>query len=728
MLAGQQPLRGRLGRINPRIWIVLGVVVVIDRGRAGLHGLSLYDVRMAENGKPVLAAIDRVYVPYKAIWGSERVVVEGVRLEIERGGPGDNITALLQRLAPKGGAAAGGGKSTRRNPPVSLRGGTVRARDLRRGAAMAVEGLNIDLEPGREMVIETAAFAGIVRVRGGDKDPKFGAGKLRMTVPLAGMRPLPAPTVEVSGGYLTPMPNLGLTGIRGTVKPVPAPAGAAGDAGAGPRPLIVALEGSYGGARERLWTATGQVQPPVDGHALGLNIVLRAARFSLERIREVLPPSILDPSATSVDAELDLAVADGALSFRGKLDVSGLQLQHPAVSSEPVRGLALGLALDGKLDPVKRRLELAKLEGRMRGLVGSVRGAVELTPGKFQFPDGSEMPMVPKIDLRVQVPKIACAKILESIPGPIVPHLQGFVMKGNFEADLYTKIDYSDLENMQLLGKVGIDGCQVLKAPEEVTDLAGPGSLTQIVEIPSLDKNAPPGANELLAFAIGPENPDFVPYDQISPYLVSSIMTTEDGGFFKHRGWVSSEFKTALRRNLKNGGFRLGASSITMQMVKNVLLSREKTLSRKLQELFLVWHIEKMLPKERILELYFNAIEFGPRIYGIGTASRHYFGKHASQLTPMEAAFFSSILPSPKRRYIQYCHGQLFPPWDKYVRRILARVKERGRITEEEYVQAAAQPLVFDLTARTMTEPECMAWIKKITARIPEPPPPEVEN
>ena len=104
-------------------------------------------------------------------------------------------------------------------------------------------------------------------------------------------------------------------------------------------------------------------------------------------------------------------------------------------------------------------------------------------------------------------------------------------------------------------------------------------------------------------------------------------MTTEDNGFFKHRGWVSSEFKSALRKNLQRGGFRLGASSITMQMMKNVLLTREKTLSRKLQELFLVWYIEQNLPKERILELYFNAIEFGPRIYGIGAATRHYFGK-----------------------------------------------------------------------------------------------------
>ena len=151
-------------------------------------------------------------------------------------------------------------------------------------------------------------------------------------------------------------------------------------------------------------------------------------------------------------------------------------------------------------------------------------------------------------------------------------------------------------------------------------------------------------------------------------------MTTEDNGFFKHRGWVTSEFKSALRRNLQRGGFRLGASSITMQMTKNVLLTQEKTLSRKLQELFLVWYLEQNLPKERILELYFNAIEFGPRIYGIGAATRHYFGKKPRELTPLEAAFFSSILPSPKRRYVQYCHGALAAQWDKYVHRIMAKV------------------------------------------------------
>ncbi len=204
-------------------------------------------------------------------------------------------------------------------------------------------------------------------------------------------------------------------------------------------------------------------------------------------------------------------------------------------------------------------------------------------------------------------------------------------------------------------------------------------------------------------------------------------MTTEDNGFFKHHGWVTSQFKGALRRNLERGGFRIGASSITMQMVKNVLLSQEKTLSRKLQELFLVWYLEQVLPKERILELYFNAIEFGPRIYGIGAAARHYFGKRPSELTPLEGAFFSSILPNPKRRYIQYCHGSPYPPWDKYVHRILATVHQRGHLTDEEYEQAAPQTLVFDRHEATFTEKQCLDWVKKMTAR-PEPEaPPELD-
>jgi membrane peptidoglycan carboxypeptidase len=300
------------------------------------------------------------------------------------------------------------------------------------------------------------------------------------------------------------------------------------------------------------------------------------------------------------------------------------------------------------------------------------------------------------------------------------------VLQGTFSADLSTRIDYANLDALELGGKVGIDGCKVVAAPPEVLKLSGPDSIIQMVDVPP--KPGDPGTFETYMFPIGPANPDFVPFDKISPHLINSIMTTEDNGFFKHRGWVTPEFKTALRRNLQAGAFRFGASSITMQMVKNVLLAHEKTLSRKLQELFLTWYVEQQLPKERILELYFNAIEFGPRLYGIGAAARHYFGKSASDLTPIEAAFFSSILPSPKRRYVQYCSGVPNAKWDKYVRRILAKIHERGRLTDEEYTDASAAPLTFDVTERGMTEKQCLDWVRHMTQR-PEPEPePEPEN
>jgi membrane peptidoglycan carboxypeptidase len=163
--------------------------------------------------------------------------------------------------------------------------------------------------------------------------------------------------------------------------------------------------------------------------------------------------------------------------------------------------------------------------------------------------------------------------------------------------------------------------------------------------------------------------------------------------------------------------------------VKNVLLAHEKTLSRKMQELFLVWYLEQLLPKQRILELYFNAIEFGPRLYGIGPAARHYFGKSASDLGPLEAAFFSSILPSPKRRYVQYCAGALNAKWDKYVRRIMAKTHERGRLSDEEYDAAQMTPFAFNTAERGLTEKQCMDWVKQITATPqPEPEPSEAES
>jgi membrane peptidoglycan carboxypeptidase len=132
-----------------------------------------------------------------------------------------------------------------------------------------------------------------------------------------------------------------------------------------------------------------------------------------------------------------------------------------------------------------------------------------------------------------------------------------------------------------------------------------------------------------------------------------------------------------------------------MQMVKNVLLYRDKTLARKLQELFLTWYLETQLEKDRILEIYVNAIEYGPGLYGIKPAALQYFGKLPIELSPTEAAFFSSILPAPKRRYKQFCKDKLSNWTIKKVERILALMYRRGRLSDEELQLAQMTPLVF---------------------------------
>jgi hypothetical protein len=459
---------------------------------------------------------------------------------------------------------------------------------------------------------------------------------------------------------------------------------------------------------------------------------LRAEQFSFGRIRDVLPPSVLKPENTTIDAALDLAWVGDVVKFGGELAVVGLSLHHDSLAAEPVENVSVGIKLAGTAYPLARRLELERLEGKVRDITARLSGSLALPVGTFKFANGRKLDVIPQIALSFTVPKVQCAKLLESIPAPLIPHLQGFVMKGDFSADVGAKIDFADLDALALTGKVAIDGCKVLKAPPEVLALDGkqPGkqSLVTFVEVPKkLGAPANPEP-EMLSVIIGPDNPDFVPYEEISPYLIGSIMTTEDNGFFKHRGWVSSEFRSALRRNLQRGGFRLGASSITMQMTKNVLLTREKTLSRKLQELFLVWYLEQNLSKERILEIYFNAIEFGPRIYGIGAATRHYFGKKPSELTPLEAAFFSSILPSPKRRYVQYCHGTPAAQWDKYIHRIMAKSHERGRLTDEEYGEFATQTLAFDRKEATFTEKQCLDWVRAMAPPKPEPEVPEIDD
>ena len=190
------------------------------------------------------------------------------------------------------------------------------------------------------------------------------------------------------------------------------------------------------------------------------------------------------------------------------------------------------------------------------------------------------------------------------------------------------------------------------------------------------------------SFVVGPENPDFVYLDYISPYLKNSILTSEDGGFYSHRGFNEEAFKNAIVENIKKRRFARGGSTITMQLVKNVYLSRDKVISRKVEEALLVWLIEnqRLVSKHRMFEVYLNIIEWGPGIYGVAEASRYYFAKHPSALTLAESIFLASIVPRPKLfRYSFDEFGNLRGYLEGYYRLLAGIMLRRGQITQTEY-------------------------------------------
>lgn len=138
------------------------------------------------------------------------------------------------------------------------------------------------------------------------------------------------------------------------------------------------------------------------------------------------------------------------------------------------------------------------------------------------------------------------------------------------------------------------------------------------------------------------------PLSKISPHLQHAVVEAEDDLFFEHPGYDIEAMKRAAQYDLRKKRFARGASTITMQVARNLYLSPDKTIFRKFKELLIALKMERLLSKKRILEIYLNVVEWGNGIYGAEAAAKHYFGKSAANLTPQEAAYLASILPRPR--------------------------------------------------------------------------------
>jgi monofunctional biosynthetic peptidoglycan transglycosylase len=142
----------------------------------------------------------------------------------------------------------------------------------------------------------------------------------------------------------------------------------------------------------------------------------------------------------------------------------------------------------------------------------------------------------------------------------------------------------------------------------------------------------------------------WVPLRRISPFLIKAVLIGEDDKFWRHEGFDYEAIQKALEKDIKAKKFKLGGSTISQQLAKNLYLSPVKSPFRKIREAIITWRMERILNKKRILELYLNVVEWGDTgIFGIEAASEHYYGKPASEIDAEEAARLAAVLPNPRK-------------------------------------------------------------------------------
>ncbi len=194
----------------------------------------------------------------------------------------------------------------------------------------------------------------------------------------------------------------------------------------------------------------------------------------------------------------------------------------------------------------------------------------------------------------------------------------------------------------------------------------------------------------LLTRLHGEANRDVVPLEDISPELKQAVLAIEDSHFYQHQGINPTSIARALVVNWQSGEVVEGASTITMQLVKNVFLSSERTFSRKLAEAILALRVEQVFTKDEILEMYLNTIYWGHNNYGVETAAQSYFQKPASELNLAEATMMAGLIQAPERYspFIDYGATKARQAT------VINRMEEIGWVTPQVADKMIQQPLL----------------------------------
>ena len=457
-----------------------------------------------------------------------------------------------------------------------------------------------------------------------------------------------------------------------------------------------------------------------------------------------------------VSADLSIKPESGTqIRIRGDLSVSNLSIFLPTLSEEPIVDFSAGYKFSAKYDP-SGEIQAPKLLDKPT-LLDHIPADSPLRKGSLIFESGEAtmngipfvvrpkifgtgaFPRMPaRLDLFVKLKNTPFQDLFNAVPTALAGPLKGSKFGGYFAWTLDLELPLSHAADMKWDSKPITKNVTVNYLPRAVdvrrllndTKLVIKDTIRvrgkkvpfrRKIYIPTMRSPGDGFISENMAVSMDflnayrSSHPIYGPYGQvnssdagtdshgyhrltsISPFLIRAILTTEDKGFWRHSGISFWALRESLQANLNSGKIRRGGSTIAMQFVKNMFLDRKKIYSRKLREVFLVYlmyHVVNV-PRERILEIYFNIIEFGPRIYGIHQAAVHYFGKKTIDLSLGEVAFLVSIIPGPKKWHFHWDRGEIPDWWFRRMKRYVEIMYKAQRVSEEERNRAISAPPTF---------------------------------
>lgn len=296
----------------------------------------------------------------------------------------------------------------------------------------------------------------------------------------------------------------------------------------------------------------------------------------------------------------------------------------------------------------------------------------------FQFQPHVQFVAKPQkqLSLSIHTGMFEAQDMFDAIPKGLFEALDGVQVAGKIAYDLDFTVNFDNPEKLLFSSKMDDRALKIKQWGKANIGLMNT----------DFTYNAYEDSVLMRAIVLGPANPKFTPLGQIAPILKKTVLNTEDPYFYQHKGFEEEAFKLSIVTNIKERKFKRGASTISMQLVKNVFLNRNKTMMRKFEEILLVWLMEasKEVSKDRMLEVYFNVIEWGKNVYGIQEAAAYYFGKKPSELTIGESLFLSSIVPRPKTGLGSFDYTGHLRPWvQRHFNTYGYIMNKRGQLSDE---------------------------------------------